>query len=100
MARDYGMSEQPAVEESASRMNEAPPAAMTVESVTIRPVENGFVVSCAKRAAGGGGGPSEYQPPKEYAFNSSQEALRYAAQELGGTLAEEQEPADASELMA
>ena len=100
MARDYGMSEQPAMEESASRMNEQPPAAMTLESVTIRPVENGFVVQCSKRAKdSGGNGPSEYQPPKEYAFNSAQEALRYAAQELGGVPAEA-EPAEASELMA
>jgi len=99
MARDYGMSEAPAVEDSASRMNEQPPAAMTVESVTIRPVENGFVVSCAKRATDAGNGPAEYRPPKEYAFNSAQDALRYAAQELGGTLAEA-EPAEARELMA
>lgn len=84
MAHDYGMTDTPAVEESASRMNEEPPAALTLESVTIRPVENGFVVQCSKREKG------EYQPPKEYAFKSAREALRFAAQELGGTPAPEQ----------
>ena len=100
MARDYGIMDGPAMEESASRMNEQPPAAMTVESVTIRQVENGFVVSCSKRPTDQeAGSPQSYQPPKEYAFNSAQDALRYAAQELGGTLAEAQS-AEASELMA
>lgn len=90
MARDYG-TPAPAVEESASRMNEAPAKAMTLESVTIRPVENGFVVQCSRRAMPPSNEPSVYQPPKEYAFHTAQEALRYAAQELGSTAEPEAE---------
>ena len=91
MARDYG-TPAPAVEESASRMSEAPAKAMTLESVTIRPVENGFVVQCTRRmATGASNAPTPYQPPKEYAFHTAQEALRYAAQELGSTAEPEAE---------
>ena len=90
MARDYG-TPAPAVEESASRMSEAPPKAMMLESVTIRPVENGFVVQCSRRAMPPSTEAPAYQPPKEYAFNTADDALRYAAQELGSTAEPEAE---------
>ena len=93
-------------QESYSKMMAPPPAPATpgptqpsgrLESVTIRPTENGgFIVTCSRR---GTGTPPDYQS-KDYAFQSSDETLGFVAQELGAAPAVEAEPEDAAELMA
>ena len=60
---------------------------MKVDSVTIRPAENGgFIVTCAKSgksASGNGPSNSPKFSSKDYAFSTFDEAAQYVAQELG-----------------
>lgn len=81
-------------QESASRMTEAQPQAapkagpaMKVESVTIRPTENGgYIVSCSKSPAKNSGNSSigpGYQS-KDYAFSSLDDVIGYVEQEFSG----------------
>ena len=85
-------------QQSESRMMQERPTeggggAWRVDSLNMRPAENGgVIVSCSKsRTGAAGGGGSMVTPPgsdtyqnKDYAFGSVAEALAFAQQELGG----------------
>ena len=80
-------------QESASLMPDVEPAptpagGTRIESLTIRPTENGgFVVSVSKRPANGGaaGESPAYEPSKDFAFTSADDALEHVGAELGLT---------------
>ena len=81
-------------------------APSTVESVNIRPAENGgFIVSCLKRGSTQGDGDMGPMS-KDYAFGSLGEVQQYLASELGAPAVAspdpllEPEPDDADEMMA
>ena len=95
-------------QESASLMGAEPDRApSTVESVNIRPAENGgFIVTCSKKGTETDGNmPSGYSS-KDYAFGSLGEVQQYLASELGAPAVAspdpmlEPEPDDADEMMA
>ena len=85
--------------QSASRMmaETAPPpkqGGTKLESVTLRPTENGgVIVTCSKRPISDNE-PSPGWASKDYAFTSVDEALAFAGQEFGATA-----PAVAPEVM-
>ena len=88
----------PSSHESASEMTKEmqKPRAMEVESMTIRPAENGgFIATCSKRPEKKANGPREIgmYESKEYAFTSLAEVQAFMAKELGATAEEDDEEA-------
>mgnify|MGYP001609867516 CR=1 FL=1 len=88
--------------ESASEMTKEmnKPRAMKVESVTIRPAENGgFIATCSKRPKNKADGemPMGMYESKDYAFTSLPDVQAFVARELGGELAPEPEIATEGE---
>ena len=89
----------PPSHESASEMTKEmqKPRTMQVESVTIRPAENGgFIATCSKRPMKESPGMGMYES-KDYAFTSLPDVQAFVARELGGELAPEPEMATEGE---
>jgi len=72
---------------STSRSAEKPKGKGKVESVTIRPAEGGFIVTCYKVSRG-----NSLEEPKDNVFTTFDEAMGYVAEELGQSSAPPAEP--------
>lgn len=59
-------------------------APKTVESINIKKAENGFIVRCSHPPTPSkGNGPVAWEPDKEYAFSTLEEAKAFVDKSLG-----------------